>query len=48
MFELPFLTLVVVDFVEELGIKIRPFLKSIFVAEQPRGHVLGNQSRLNQ
>ena len=48
MLELPFLTLVVVDVVEEFGIEVRPFLKRIFVTEQAGSHVLGNQGGLDQ
>ena len=48
MLELPFLTLVIIDFVEEVGIEVRPFLKGIFLAEESRGHVLGNQGCLDE
>ena len=46
--ELPFLTLVIVDLVEELGIEVGPFLECILVTEQARCHVLGNQGCLDQ
>ena len=41
--KLTLLALVVIDFVEQVGIKVWPFLKSILFAEQSRGHVLGDK-----
>ena len=48
MLELPLLTLIIIDIVEELGIEVGPFLKSIFVTEQTWCHILGNQGGLDQ
>ena len=41
--ELPLQRFVIVDFVKEIGIKVGPFLKCIFFAEQARSHIVGNK-----
>ena len=46
--EFTFLTLVVIDFVEELGIEIRPFLKGKLLSEESWSHVLGNERSLDK
>ena len=46
--ELTLLALVVIDFIEQVCIEVRPFLKGIFFAEQTRGHVLGDEGCLDE
>ena len=46
--ELPFLALVVVYLIEEVGIEVRPFLEGELLAEESRCHVPGNEGSLNQ
>ena len=48
MIELPFQTFIIVDIIEEVGIKVWPLLKGIFFAEQAWRHVLGDEGRLNE
>ena len=46
--KLTLLTLVVVDLIKQVGIKVRPLLKGKLLAEQSWCHVLGYQGSLNQ
>ena len=48
MLELTFLTLVVVDAVEEFRIEIGPFLESILLSEESWCHVLGDEGCLDE
>ena len=48
MGKLALLTLVIVDVVKQVGIKIRPFLEGKLLAEESRGHVLGYQGCFDQ
>ena len=46
IFEFTFLTLVVIDVIEEICVEVGPFLESILLSEKSWSHVFGNQSSL--
>ena len=48
MLEITFLRIVVIDFVKKLCIEIGPLLKSIFLTEESRCHVVSYQGSLNE
>ena len=46
--ELALLGVVIIDFVEQFGVEVGPFLESILLAEQARCHVVSDECRLDK